>query len=301
MLGAFCTSELQRHPRRIELILDFISRFPRSSEAKCPLAHVDPIDAPEDFRSIEALWSRLRDEHPFDPSLSIGHAALIANEDRSRAAEILRETIAVHSDDAALWTELGRIAPKPTEQLDALRKARTLGSNQPNWLVWIGRSAIDAGRSDDVYGIGCELMKRASQTRDTVQSPIAWEDTGQGAWKRIRCALEGSPDRPRLMDALTQYANDTHWAHTFLGVVAADQGQLLEAGRHLLSSAQVWGEPRISSYGPSFILARKLCELGVWNDVEQFLVACKDIWDDEILDDWIQELRNGRIPDFDEG
>jgi hypothetical protein len=300
LLGALCTSELHRHPRRLEFILDFISRFPRSSEAKCPLAHVDPIEAPEAFRSIEALWSRLRDEHPGDPSLAIGHAALVANEDRSRSAEILREAIALLPKDAALWTEFGRIAPEPSEQLDALQKARALGSNQPNLLVWIGRAALDAGRSDDVYGIGCELITRASQTRDTVQSPIAWEDTGQGAWKRIRAALEHSPDRPQLIHALTQYANDTHWGHTFLGLVAAEQGQLLDAGKHLLSSSKVWGEPRLSSYGPSFILARKLCEAAMWKDVEQFLVACKELWDDDIVDDWIQEVRNEHVPDFDD-
>jgi len=203
--------------------------------------------------------------------------------------------------DAALWTELGRIAPEPSEQLDGLQKARALGSNQPNLLVWIGRAAVDAGRADVVYGIGCELMTRARQTRDTVQSPIAWEETGQCAWKRIRAALEHSPHRPQLIHALTQYANDTHGAHTFLGLVAAEQSQLLESGRHLLSSSNVWGEPRLSSYGPSFVLARKLCELGLWKDVEQYLVACKDIWDDEILDDWIQEVRNEHIPDFGDG
>ncbi|MEY2932515.1 MAG: hypothetical protein RL033_3264, partial [Pseudomonadota bacterium] len=172
---------------------------------------------------------------------------------------------------------------------------------QPNLLVWIGRVAVDAKRSDVVYGIGCELLTRANQTRDTVQSPIGWEETGQGAWKRIRAALEQSPERSQLIDALSQYANDTHWAHTFLGLIAAEEGQLLEAGRHLLNSSRVWGEPRVSSYGPSFLLAQKLCESRQWKDVEQFLVACKDIWDDEILDAWIKEVGNEHIPDFDDG
>jgi len=82
--------------------------------------------------------------------------------------------------------------------------------------------------------------------------------------------------------------------------VAAEQGQLVEAANHLLCSSNIWGEPRVSNYGPSFLLARKLCEAGLWKDVEGFLVACKDLWDDEILDDWIQEVRNEHIPDFDD-
>jgi hypothetical protein len=301
VLSAFCGSELCRHPRRRGLILDFISRFPGSSLAQSPIVHVDPTEDPEGFQAIEALWSQLRNEHATDPGLAIGHAALVANEDRARAAEILRAVIALHPEDAALWTELGRVAPEPSEQFDAFQKARALGSKQPNLLVWIGRTAVDAGRSEDVYAVGCELTARASQTRaTTVDSPVAWADTGRGTWTRIRAALEDSPDRPRLIGALTQYANDTHWAHTFLGLVAAEQGRLVEAAEHLLCSSKIWAEPRVSSYGPSFLLARKLCEVGLWKDVEGFLVACQDLWDDEILEDWIQEVRNQQMPDFDD-
>lgn len=82
--------------------------------------------------------------------------------------------------------------------------------------------------------------------------------------------------------------------------MAAEQGQLFEAGKHLQRSAAVWAEYRISSYGPSFLLAKRLCEVGMWEVVEQFLVACKNLWSDEILDDWIQEVKNKHIPEFDE-
>jgi tetratricopeptide (TPR) repeat protein len=299
LVGAFCTDELHSHRRRIELILDYISRFPRSVIAKSPAVHADPIAAPEAFASIDALWLRLRNEDVSDPDLAIGHAALVANQDRSRAAEILRATIALLPKNADLWTELGRIAAAPSEQLDALNEARALGASQPNLLVWIGRTAVDAGRSDEVYNVGCELMARAHQTRATIQ-PIAWTDTGRAAWSRIRSALESSPERSSLIHALGQYANDLHWAHTFLGLVAAEQGQLLEAGKHLLSSLAIWGEPRLTSYGPSFHLARKLCETGLWTEVEEFLVACEAFWDDEVLDEWIEAVRNEKVPDFDD-
>src|SRR5262249_24193893 len=151
-----------------------------------------------------------------------------------------------------------------SERFDALQTACVLGSEQPNLLVWMGQAAVDAGRSDDVFRIGRELRTRANRTREIVQASIAWEDTGRAAWKRIQATLEASPDRDQLVGVLRQYANDTHWAHTFLGLEAAERGHLLEAGQHLLSSSKVWGEPRLSSYGPSFVLARKLCEAGLW-------------------------------------
>jgi hypothetical protein len=300
LLLEFCRKDLDRHPRRIEFILDFIARFPRSFSAQSPIVHVDPILDAEAFKSVDALWSSLRRQDINEPDLAIGHAAFVANDDRSRAAEILRTTIAVLPENAALWTELGRIAPDPSERFDALQNARAFGSNQPNLLVWIGRAAVDAGRSDDVVSVGAELRTRAARTRATVPCPVAWDDTGRAAWARIRTALEHSPDRRQLIDALTEYAHDTHWAHTFLGLVAAEQGRLPEAGKHLVDSASVWGEPRLSSYGPSFLLARKLCEAGLWKDVEAFLIACKNFWDDEVLDDWIQEVANEHIPDFDD-
>lgn len=300
LLGAFCTNDLHGHPRRIELILDFVSRFPRSFAAQSPIVHADRRRAPEAFQSIEAVWSRLRNEHPGDPELVIGHAALVANDDRSRSADILREAITRLPENAALWTELGRIVPEPSERFDALEKARVLGSAQPNLLVWIGRAAVDAGRSDDVFRVGSELRTRASLTRDTVRAPIAWDDTDHDAWTRVREALEHSPDGQRLIHACSQYANDTHWAHTFLGLVAAEQGRLSEASEHLLSSSKVWGEPRLSAHGPSFLLAKKLCEAGSWKTVEGYLIDCINIWEDEILDEWIEDVRNERFPDFGE-
>lgn len=75
---------------------------------------------------------------------------------------------------------------------------------------------------------------------------------------------------------------------------------MIDAGKHLLDSSKVWGEPRRSSYGPSFVLARRLCDAGRWQDVEAYLVACKDLWEDEVLDDWIQDVRGERVPDFDD-
>jgi hypothetical protein len=120
LLRAFCSENLYGHPRRIEAILDFIARFPRSIHASSPWVQVDSTAAPEDFASIEALWSRLRSEHLGDPDLAIGHAALVATHDQGRSADILRASISLLPENAALWTELGRVAPESSDQLDAL-------------------------------------------------------------------------------------------------------------------------------------------------------------------------------------
>ncbi len=38
----------------------------------------------------------------------------------------------------------------------------------------------------------------------------------------------------------------------------------------------------------------------MWKNVEGFLTACMDFWDDEIVEDWLQDVRDERIPDFDD-
>ena len=192
-----------------------------------------------------------------DPRLAIGHAALVTHADRPRAVEILRGALAQRPDDAALWTALGCAEPEPSVRLEALQKARALGSDQPNLLVWIGRATVEAGRWDDVLRIGAELTFRAAQTRAAISAPIAWEDTGRGAWERVGEALEHHPDRFELVGLLMSYANDTHWGHTLLGLVSAEQGRLPEAVDHFRRSSRVWGEPRLSSYGAPHASWRK--------------------------------------------
>lgn len=300
LMGAYIDAKLDAHPRRIELILEFISRFPRSRTARCAYVHVEPMEAPEAFESIEALWSRLRTDDATDPELAMGHAALVAGGDRQRAATILREALTHHPEHAELWTELGRIEPDPSEQLLALHKARALGSTQPNLLAWTGRAAAAAKRMDEVHRVGSELMARIETTRNTVSCPIDWEATGRQGWNRIQTALEHDPERRTLVNKLSYYANDKHWAHTFLGLAAAEHGKWDEASDHLLTSAQVWSEPRVSSYGPSFVLAQKHSEAGRWDVVTQYLTACKQLWNPEILDEWLQVIEQRQIPDFDD-
>lgn len=167
-LVSFCRGELQRHSRRGELILNYLSRFPRSSAAKSPAVHPDAVAARDAFMAVETFWVELRRGVLNDVDLAIGHAALIANDDQVRSAQILRDAIALAPKDARLWAELGRVAPEPSQSLDALKTARTLGSDGPNLIVWIGRAAVNAGRIDDVYAV----HSRTTPTTRTGHTPF---------------------------------------------------------------------------------------------------------------------------------
>lgn len=174
LLGALCTEELQAHPRRTQVILGYISRFPKSTMAPAAYLQVDRTVAPAAFESIDVLWARLRSEAPDNPDLVVGHAAFHASTDPDRAAAMLRDAIARLPPSAALWTGLGRVVREPTERLAALEQARALGSSQPNLLIEIGWCAVEARRFDVVANIGRELAARAQRTRATMQSPVSF-------------------------------------------------------------------------------------------------------------------------------
>ena len=101
-----------------------------------------------------------------------------------------------------------------------------------------------------------------------------------------------------LTSAITDHAHRKHWAHTTLGVIAARRGNVAEARAHLRESAAVVGDHRLSSYGPSFLLARELCTLGEWNAVADYLEACAAFWNPEPLRGWVQQLREREMPEF---
>lgn len=38
----------------------------------------------------------------------------------------------------------------------------------------------------------------------------------------------------------------------------------------------------------------------MWKDVEEYLVAWEGIWDNDVVNAWLEDVMNERIPDFDE-
>lgn len=299
LLSAFCTEELEDHPRRINHIVAYIRRFPRTIQARCPFTHVDQIRCPEGFAEIEREWLALRDAHPGDADIIRGLALFVANSDPKRAEALLEGALRLEPNNHDLWTDLGRVCLAAEKRLKCFQQALRLGSPQPNLLAWSGRAAIEAENLREAQRIGEALSERALQARLQEDPRINWDDSGADAWNRLRAIAENAPDRPSLVNLVSQHANDTHWAHIILGFVAARRGDVSVAVKHLHLSAHVVGEPRLSSYGPSTVLAEELCKLEQWDDVETFLHNCKTFWQAEILDDWISDVRLRRTPNFD--
>ena len=209
---------------------------------------------------------------------------------------VLDEALETSPEHPGLWLELGRICPEPTRRLGALQKARGLGASQPNLLTWLARAAIEAGDETAGEQVAAELLSLVKEARAVHGEKLDWRERGRDLWTRARSGSDSDTTARALTRAITDHAHRKHWAHTTLGVIAARRGNVTEAREHLRESAAVGGDPRLSSYGPSFLLARDLCTLGEWNAVADYLEACAAFWNPEPLRGWVQQLRERQMP-----
>jgi len=285
-------------PRRVHHAIEYVRRFPRTPIARSPYVHVIQSTFPAAFAQIEQEWLRLRDEHPGDPELAQGLAALVATCDRDRAVNVLDEALEESPEHPGLWLELGRICLEAKRRLAALQRARAPGATQPNLLTWLARAAIEAGDAVAGEQVAAELLSLVEEARAVHGKKLDWSERGRDLWTRVRSGADSTARARTVVSAIADHAHRKHWAHTTLGVMAARRGNVAEAREHLRESAAVGRDHRLSSYGPSFLLARELCTLGEWSAVADYLDACAAFWNPEPLRGWVQQVRAQQMPGF---
>jgi hypothetical protein len=298
ILSACLTPELEGSALRIRHVAEYVRRFPRGIFARCPFTHINPVTFPEAFQLVEEIWLDQHSQHPNDPAIARGIALYVAAADRELAAVILRETLSINCSDVHAWLDLGRVAPEPTERLRALLEARRLGAAQTNLLAWIARAALETGDLAAALDAGTELLSLVRQARLAHGDELDCLERGAARWERARSRCADDAEARLLVKAIADHANHKHWGHTALGVVALRNGDVQAAREHLLHSAHVVGEPRLSSYGPSFLLARELCVKGDWEPVSDYLSACQAFWQPEPLEHWREQVQRRELPEF---
>jgi hypothetical protein len=110
----------------------------------------------------------------------------------------------------------------------------------------------------------------------------------EGAAALARIYLE-SPDRSAIQRA-----------NTMLGRIALRAGDTDGAKQHLLDSAKPPAAVYVSVAGPMLVLAKELLDKGQREIVLEYLQDCITLWPhgQDVLHIWIEDIRNGRIPDF---
>lgn len=99
----------------------------------------------------------------------------------------------------------------------------------------------------------------------------------------------------KAKSAKDELADEYHNAHQVLGRIALRRGDVNGAGRHLIESANVPGSPVLRSFGPRLRLARMVAAAGNKQSVITYLTNCSEFVDKPEYNDWIQELRDGKL------
>lgn len=96
------------------------------------------------------------------------------------------------------------------------------------------------------------------------------------------------------------YGNAIHSAHTVLGLVALQNGDVQLALEELKKSGETPGSPQLDTFGPTMQLAKALLQRGETAAVLGYLQQCRAFWamGTAWLDTWEEKINSGRIPNF---
>ena len=270
---------------RVAQIIWHVRNRPDAPAICTPFAWVDHERFPDLYAEVARAWEEQLAIDPLRPAIARGAAWFLFGTNPDRARTLLVDAATAHPDEARLWIDIGGSSKSPEEKLRCMQRARSLGSTQPNLLSWLCEAAVEANDLTSAAQYGNELL---------AESHAAEPFPTNGTFgTRDATGLRGNSIRPR-----GRRAHSRHHAHTALGVVALRNGDTQSALQHLRASAAVDTDARLSSYGPSFKLARGLSELGFHNEVRDYLISCKSFWKEPILEEWIAEVSEGKTPTF---
>jgi tetratricopeptide (TPR) repeat protein len=219
--------------------------------------------------------------------------------------------LAAHSDNAVVIRNAARYFSheEPDQAEELFRSAMELQPDEPDWareLAWLLRSA-GPDRSQDALGaIKLAILKQPDpQCRyymldDWANLAFAagnFDEAAEAARECVGLAFSFGKD--------WNDGNAIHNGNCVLGRIAFRIGDTETAKMHLALAGNTPGSPQLNSFGPSMDLARELAGIGETSSVVSYLEACKTFWDEDcqhgFLAKWIEEIKQGQIPDFSEG
>jgi hypothetical protein len=258
------------HPGRTANIRWFIDHDPGNHYARTPFMAVSP-DAGAAFEEIKAAWLARLEAPPLDACIMRGAASLIACHDIEAAVTILERAAALEPSNAEILIQIGLTSGAPTKQYLCFAKARELGSEHPNLVVWLSRAAAHSGHLDEPDLAARELLGWVEALDTTLGVAVTWRESGRELWLRARHACSSDTDARAMTTSLANRAYWKHWAHTILGVLACQREDLDQAEMHLRASADVQVDFRLAAYGPAPDLIRGLCTRHRWDEAALFL------------------------------
>ncbi|MCF2948096.1 hypothetical protein L0668_08265 [Paraglaciecola aquimarina] len=277
LLMAYATPDFHSHRNKVKHILTYITLYPTHASSRCPWVYINHEKFPKEFKQVENIWKQHLTAQPNNLKIVQGVANFYSTFAPILSTNALQNFANNNPTEPDVWVDLGRYTLDAKERLNYYLKAKELGAKQPNLLVWISISAIDAKKFSIAENVGNELLAIVEAARAKHGEKLDWPETGKELFDK---ALKAIGDRAKTRDltkAISTSAYSKHYGHTALGHVALHNKNLKQAIFHLLESGKVVSDCRLSSYGPSFLLAEDLCRQGAWDDVAIYIKYCKNI------------------------
>jgi len=142
-----------------------------------------------------------------------------------------------------------------------------------------------------------QLLKKAIETGSTSQRKRFLADLADA---EFRAADNRAAERDAAELLSSGDPDSVHAAHTILGRVALDRGDVASASEHLLESARTKGSPVLNSFGPKKTLAQDLLDRGERDVVVQYLELCRAFWKNDrgFIDHFEPIIEAGGKPDL---
>lgn len=96
------------------------------------------------------------------------------------------------------------------------------------------------------------------------------------------------------------YGNAIQDANQVLGRIALSKGDIAEAKKRLLASADSKGSPQMNSFGPNMQLAKEVLALNEKQVVLEYFGRCSRFWElgADRLAAWTEAVEKGKVPEF---
>jgi hypothetical protein len=192
-----------------------------------------------------------------------------------------------------------------------LKSGQLLEPDNPFWSERLGHLyALQMNRADPrerrqaATKSLLEMERALSQMEEEIKRTALLDDLAKVALD----ADEDEKARHYAKELLTHGAKPDFWdaagavhqGNLVLGRLALKAGDSEQAKAYLLKAAQLPDGKRFGAFGPNMRLAKELLEKGERDVVLKYLQLCSEAWDtsDHRADQWIHEVRQGKIPAF---
>jgi hypothetical protein len=290
--------------KRNEHVFWLIQHAPESHTAGNPYAELHEGDDAEAYAKAKQLWLDQVHAHPESTNVLGNAANFFVLSDRQLSEELFK-------------------------------KARDLEPSNPHWPERLGQLYALDGRQKTAEGrtnaanafrefqAAAQLRQEEASSRETEADPktagvkqARYSSSEIRSLTRLaRAAFDASEFEAarngalELLEKVTSAevakssgndGNAIHCANLILGRLALHVGEVETAKRYLIASGKTSGSPTLCSFGPNMSLAKELLEHGEHETVLRYFELCRSFWQSNFgqLDQWTQEVRAGKIPEF---